>query len=46
MNLQENIQRIQEVMGLKEQSFLEYISKGADEIRKQQNPYRCKEYNP
>ena len=46
MNLQENIQRIKEVMGLKEQSFLDYISKKADEIRKQQNPYRGKEYNP
>ena len=45
MNLQENISRIKEVMGLKEQSFLDYISKKADEIRKQQNPYRGKEYN-
>jgi len=34
------------MMGLKEESFLEYISKKANEIRKQQNPYRGKEYNP
>jgi len=46
MNLQENIQRIKEVMGLKEQSFLDYITQKADEIRKKQNPYRGKEYNP
>jgi hypothetical protein len=46
MNLQENIQRIKEVMGLKEQSYLEFLSKMADEKRKQLNPYRDKEYNP
>jgi len=46
MNLQENIQRIKEVMGLKEQSYLEFLSKSADEKRKEQNPYRGKEYNP
>jgi hypothetical protein len=45
MNLKENIQRIKEVMGLKEQSYLEFLSKRADEKRKEQNPYRGKEYN-
>jgi len=46
MNLQENINRIKEVMGLKEQSYLEFLSKRTDEKRKEQNPYRGKEYNP
>lgn len=46
MNLEENIYRIKEVMGLKEQSYLEFLSKRVDEKRKEQNPYRGKEYNP
>jgi len=46
MNLQENIQRIKQVMGLKEQYPLEFLSKRDDEKRKEQNPYMGKQYNP
>jgi hypothetical protein len=46
MNLQENINRIKEVMGLKEQSFLQHLMDRADQKRKELNTYRRKEYNP
>ena len=46
MNLQENINRIKEVMGLKEQSFLQHLVDRADQKRKELNAYRRKEYNP
>ncbi len=46
MNLQENIQRIREMMGLDEQSFLQDIMNKVDQDRREKNPYRGKEYNP
>jgi len=46
MNLQENINRIKEVMGLNEQSFLQHLMDRADQKRKELNTYRRKEYNP
>ena len=46
MNLQENIQRIREMMKLKESSFASYVRDNLDQKRKEQNPYRGKEYNP
>jgi hypothetical protein len=46
MNLQENIQRIREMMKLKESSFASYMRDNLDQKRKEQNPYRGKEYNP
>jgi len=47
MNLQENISRIKEVMGLvNEQTPLEFLSKQHDEKLKKQNNYKDKEYNP
>ena len=46
MNLQENIQRIREMMKLKESSFASYVMDNLDKKRKEQNPYRGKEYNP
>ena len=46
MNLQENIQRIREMMKLKESSFASYVWDNLDQKRKEQNPYRGKEYNP
>ena len=46
MNLQENIQRIKQMMGLEEQSFLEYLSKRVNNDRRKENPYNEKEYNP
>ena len=46
MNLQEQTNRIKQMMGLKEQSYLDFLVKNAEEKRKEQNPYRGKEYNP
>ena len=46
MNVQENIQRIREMMKLKESSFASYVMDNLDQKRKEQNPYRGKEYNP
>ena len=46
MNLQENIQRIREMMKLKESSFASHMRDNLDQKRKEQNPYRGKEYNP
>ena len=46
MNLQENIQRIRQMMGLKEQSFLDSMSKRINDRRRKENPYNDKEYNP
>ena len=46
MNLQENIQRIKGMMGLREGSFLQDMKDRIDQKRKEQNPYRGKEYNP
>ena len=46
MNLQEKISRIQSMMGLEEQSFLEYLSKRVNNDRRKENPYNEKEYNP
>lgn len=46
MNLQEDIYRIRQMMGLNEQSFLQSLIKDIEEKRKQQNPFRGKEYNP
>lgn len=46
MNLQENIQRIKKMMGLREGSFLQDMKDRIDQKRKEQNPYRGKEYNP
>ena len=46
IGLRENIQRIKEVMGLKEQSFLQHL---ADRVKKQRQdafPYKEKKYNP
>ena len=45
-NLQENIQRIRQMMGLDEQSFLQDIKNKVDQDRRDKNPYRGKEYNP
>lgn len=46
MNLQENIQRIKKMMELREGSFLQDMKDRIDQKRKEQNPYRGKEYNP
>jgi len=46
MNLQENIQRIKEVMGLKEQSFLEYLSNQSRKRDQDSFPYKEKKYDP
>lgn len=46
MNLQENIQRIKQMMGLKEESFLDSMSKRINDRRRKENPYNDKEYNP
>ena len=46
MNLQENITRIKQMMGLNEQSFLQDIKNKVDQDRRDKNPHRGKEYKP
>ena len=46
MNLQENILRIKQMMGLNEQSYLELLKSKYGQELTGQNPYREKEYNP
>jgi len=46
MNLQESPRRIKQMMGLEEQSFLQHMLDNIHRKRKEQNPYRGKEYNP
>ena len=45
MKLQEQISRIQEMMGVNEQSFLEYLSKKRIEQDRERFPYKEKKYN-
>jgi hypothetical protein len=45
MNLQENIQRIKEMMGINEESFLEYLGKQRIEKDREKFPHREKKYS-
>jgi len=46
MKLDENISRLKELMGLSEQSYLEYLQNKFDEKDREENPFLRKKYNP